>query len=300
MYKILKDLPQLEHEGFLFKLDYGEPSEIAKSVAKEELRETPEYIEKGLRELRSLLKAEPNLTCPLDNDLWLLSFLRPAHFNPEGAIEIIKKYYNYRQKYPELCKDLKLDTVKEVMLENTGSMLPQRDQYGRRIFISLHGKYWNPKKFTLQSMLQSFILQCEYYRAEPETQISGIVIILDVEGLKLQQVFKFTPNFIMSLVQYIQEGMGLRFKGYHVVNNPKIFDMIFAMTKPFIQEKMYKRIYFHGSDMSSLHRYISPDCLPECYGGTLKAARQSYGPQLVELFEKYSSDFDEFKKYGYQ
>ncbi|XP_061390239.1 alpha-tocopherol transfer protein-like [Musca vetustissima] len=114
-------------------------------------------------------------------------------------------------------------------------------------------EYWNHKKFNLDSLLQSFILQCEYFRAEPETQISGIVIILELDGLTLQKVIRDTPMFLKSLFTFIQEGMGIRLKAYHIVKNPKVFDMIFAFAKPMIQEKMYKRIHFHGSDMSSAY-----------------------------------------------
>uniref|UniRef100_T1PA79 CRAL/TRIO domain protein n=1 Tax=Musca domestica TaxID=7370 RepID=T1PA79_MUSDO len=298
MYKILRDPPQLEHDGLTFSLDYCEPTEFAKSVAKEELRETPENVENGLNELRRLLEDEPHLHCPLDNDLWLLSFLRPAHFYPDGALKIIKDYFNYRQKFPDLCKDLKLQTVYGVLHDYNGSMLPKRDQHGRRLFVSLQGKYWDTEKVTKESLLQSFIVQCEYFRSEPETQISGIVIILDVDGLTMDKVLRFTPYFAKSLINYLEEGMGIRLKGYHIVNNPKIFDIVFALCKRFMNKKLSSRVHFHRSDMTSLHRYISPDCLPECYGGTLKTCQQSHGPQFYKLLEKYENDYDKFQEYG--
>ncbi|XP_073821560.1 alpha-tocopherol transfer protein-like [Musca autumnalis] len=300
MYKISKDLPQLDREGFHFRLDYCDPSEFAKSVAEKELRETPENIEAGLKELRSLLKAETNLHCPMDNDLWLLSFLRPAHFYPEGALEKIKNYYNYRRKYPELCKNLQLSTVKKVLHDYNGSTLPQRDQYGRRLYTVLLGKYWNIKKFTREALLQSFIAQCDFVRSEPETQINGIVVVVDVEGMTMQQVFQLTPSYAKRLIQAIEVGIGIRLKGYHIVNNPKIFDIAFAIIKRFTSEKIINRVHLHGTDMSSLHRFISPDCLPECYGGTLKSAKQSYGPEFYEVFEKYESDFDQYQEYGFK
>lgn len=56
MYRISENLPELNHGGFCFKLEYCEPSEFSKVVAREELRETPENVANGLAELRKLLK----------------------------------------------------------------------------------------------------------------------------------------------------------------------------------------------------------------------------------------------------
>uniref|UniRef100_A0A1I8QDS9 CRAL-TRIO domain-containing protein n=1 Tax=Stomoxys calcitrans TaxID=35570 RepID=A0A1I8QDS9_STOCA len=298
MYSSPKDTHHIQYKGFTFKLDLGEPSEFAKNVARQELRETPENVKNGLSELRRLLKDESNLNCPLDNDLWLMSFLRLAHFYPEEALHKIRNYFNYRLKYPELFKDLNLKAFEGHLHDYTGSMLPQRDQLGRRLYVGLSGKYWDTQKWKREYPLRSFILQCESLRCEPETQICGIVILLDMENLTIRQSLHYTLGFLKSLIEYLQDGMGIRLKGYHILNQPKIVNALYTMSKPFIREKFVNRLHFHGSDMASLHRHIAPECLPECYGGTLKAARQSYGPQIYELLKKYEKDRYVFSQYG--
>lgn len=45
--------------------------------------------------------------------------------------------------------------------------------------------------------------------------------------------------------------------------------MVFALFKPFLTEKLRKRIIFHGTDRKSLHKYISPKHLSKEFGGTL-------------------------------
>lgn len=40
-----------------------------------------------INKLNLSIADNPELNCPLDNDLWLLSFLRMAHFYPEGALQ---------------------------------------------------------------------------------------------------------------------------------------------------------------------------------------------------------------------
>lgn len=53
----------------------------------------------------------------------------------------------------------------------------------------------------------------------------------------------------------------------HVVNQSWIFDIIYNCFKPFLDERMKSRIFFHGEDRESLHQHIDPKHLPERYGG---------------------------------
>lgn len=67
--------------------------------------------------------------------------------------------------------------------------------------------------------------------------------------------------------------------------------MVFALFKPFLREKLRSRIIFHGTDRKSLHKYISPKCLPACYGGTLEIPRVE-GPQWYQLLLKCDEEYD--------
>lgn len=75
-----------------------------------------------------------------------------------------------------------------------------------------------------------------------------------------------------------------------MVNQPYVFKVVFAFFKPFLREKLRGRIIFHGTDRKSLHKYMDPQCLPECYGGTLSLPRID-GPQWLELLEKCDEEF---------
>lgn len=77
---------------------------------------------------------------------------------------------------------------------------------------------------------------------EPETQIAGIVVLLDMGGLSLQHVKFFTPYYAKKLVELVQDTFPLRFKGFHIVNEPFYFDAIMAVLKPFLKDKIRKRV----------------------------------------------------------
>lgn len=48
--------PEAKFGDYIFRLEVNHVSEAAREVARTELRETPENIENGLKELRRLLK----------------------------------------------------------------------------------------------------------------------------------------------------------------------------------------------------------------------------------------------------
>lgn len=91
-------------------------------------------------------------------------------------------------------------------------------------------------------------------------QISGGRIILDFEGLSLSQVTYFSPSFAKMVVDYVQKALPCRLKSIHIVNQPIIFNIVFAMFKPLLQVWLYENIlsinqhYESSMTMHSEHR----------------------------------------------
>ncbi|KAM7351892.1 alpha-tocopherol transfer protein-like [Cochliomyia hominivorax] len=283
---------------FILKLDLGEPSEKAKEKALKELRETPENIENGLRELKKLLKDETDLNIPRTNDEWLIKFLRVCKFYPESARDLIKRHYNVRRKYEEITKVLVPSKLKLVFDANLVTILPQRDQHGRRIIVSQAGKHWNYKKIHRDILYAAGTLCTDLLQLEPETQINGLIYILDLQGLSFLQTFEFNPYAVKRILDYLQGNVPLRIKSFHIVNQPNIFQPIYAAAKPFFSKKHGSRIVLHGTNYKSLHEHISPDCLPECYGGNLKMPLMN-GRETYACLEPYEKYFEGLKEYGF-
>lgn len=55
----------------------------------------------------------------------------------------------------------------------------------------------------------------------------------------------------------------------HIVNQPYIFKVLFAMFKPFLREKLTSRIHFHGSDKQSLMKHVDSESVMKRFGGSL-------------------------------
>lgn len=145
-------------------------------------------------------------------------------------------------------------------------MLSSRDQLGRRVYIIRVGKIvrhnyirvydiviYSPTFFfsdnfdssraTIDEIFRTNVLALENMAREVETQIAGLVVVLDMSGLALNHAKFFTPYYAKKTVQLVQETFPLRFKGFHIINEPFYFDAIMAVLKPFLKDKMKKRVY---------------------------------------------------------
>lgn len=119
-----------------------------------------------------------------------------------------------------------------------------------------------------------------------------------MNGLSLSQTWQFTPAFAKRIVEWLQDAVPLRIKAIHIINQPKIFNVVFALFKPFLREKLKNRIYFHGTDRDSLHKHMSPSCLPACYGGTVDVPRVN-GSEWYKLLIKCDPEYEAINKLGY-
>ncbi|GLV42470.1 uncharacterized protein CBL_03207 [Carabus blaptoides fortunei] len=293
------ELPYLKFTDYTLKLELEEPNLEVLEIAQRELRENPDRTKEAVQQLIDLLKEETDLKVPIHKEAWLIRFLRPCKFYPESALQLIKNYYQFKVKHANIYDGLSPVKEKNIFQSNVITVMPNRDQYGRRNLILALGKNWNHKKVTLDEVFKGVVLFMEIAMLEPETQIAGANVIFDMDGLSLQQTWQFTPPFAKRIVDWIQDAIPLRIKSLHVVNQPYIFNMVFALFKPFLREKLKSRIHFHGTDRKSLHEHMSPKFLPESYGGSLDIP-QITGSQWLELLLKCEKEYSEINSYGYK
>ncbi|XP_063838484.1 retinaldehyde-binding protein 1 isoform X1 [Ostrinia nubilalis] len=299
MLSDIDKLPGVQLGDFLLQFELDEPRESVQEIARKELRETPENIKPAVEELRRLLTEDKDLYVPLESDAWLIRFLRPCKFYPESAYDLIKRYYAFKLKHHKQYDGLIPSKETNIFNQNILTVLPNRDHLGRRILVLELGKHWNHNKCTLDEVFKGCVLFLEAAMLEPETQICGAVVIFDMEGLSMQQVWQFTPPFAKRIVDWLQESIPVRVKGLYIINQPYVFNMVFQLFKPFLREKLRSRIIFLGSDREALHKHISPKCLPACYGGTVNIPRVT-GPQWLELLLMCDQEFCAINSYGYK
>uniref|UniRef100_A0A182NUH9 CRAL-TRIO domain-containing protein n=1 Tax=Anopheles dirus TaxID=7168 RepID=A0A182NUH9_9DIPT len=298
MLSDVEELPSVQLGDYVLRFELEDLTPFGKEVAKNELRETPEIRTAAIEELRGLLKDVEGLVVPLDNDDWMIRFLRPCKFYAKSACELIQRYYQFKVKHWDMYNELMPSKEANIFKQNILAVFPNRDQLGRRVLLLELGKSWKHKEVTLDEVFKGCVLFLEAAMLEPETQVHGAVVIFDMDGLTLQQAWQFTPPFAMRIVDWLQDAVPLRIKGIHIINQPKIFNMVFALFKPFLREKLRSRIIFHGTDRESLYKQIAKECLPAVYGGTVDAPRVQ-GEQWYELLLKCDNEYKEINNYGY-
>lgn len=270
----------------------------SKEKAARELRETPDVVPEAIKELRAKLQAEESLHVPIDDDSFLLKFLRPCKFYPDSAFALIQRYYRFKHKHPKQCDNLVPATVQHVYDEGLLYFQPLRDQNGCRILVLEVGKKWKPSKVSLDDLFRALQVALEAGMDEPRTQLNGAIVILDMDGLSFSQIVQFTPRFAAMAVEWVQECTAVRLKAVHIVNNSYLFNMLFTIFKPFLSDKLKKRIKFHNKDWKSLTTDVDPACLWPRYGGTLDV--EEYDGRLIgELLTYYQKEYEDANSYGY-
>lgn len=101
---------------------------------------------------------------------------------------------------------------------------------------------WDTSKVTSDQLFRIFYLIHEAAVLEPESQVRGVVVIMDFDKLSMKQVMALNPSFSMKLLSFIQDAMPLRLKEVHMVKQPFIFNMVWSIFKPFIREKLKNRV----------------------------------------------------------
>ncbi|XP_076270373.1 alpha-tocopherol transfer protein-like [Rhynchophorus ferrugineus] len=267
--------------------------------ARVELLETPERVQEGLANFRNLIQAETGLNLPLDDDKFLCKFLRPFKFNAEQAFKMMKRFYKFKVKYPRYGGfNVTPQGVRHVFDSEVFMFLPTRSITGGRIMIINAGTKWNPKEVLLEDMFRSIMVAIEIAMLEPKTQVGGVNVILNTEGLSISHACQFSPSLAKLIIDWIQECAPVRLRGIHVINQPMIFNMVYKIFKPFLGEYIKKRLIFHGSDLKGLAEKVGPESLPPTLGGVADIPKYP-GSIFSDMLFYYQDDFKKYNTYGY-
>lgn len=100
----------------------------------------------------------------------------------------------------------------------------------------------DPYKCPVEKVFRSNVLSVEHAIRQPEVQIGGLVVVLDMSGLSFGHARFLSAHLSKRTVEVIQEAFPMRFKAFHILHEPFYMDAILAVLKPFLKEKIRKRV----------------------------------------------------------
>ncbi|XP_065226867.1 retinaldehyde-binding protein 1-like isoform X2 [Planococcus citri] len=280
---------------------YWPPNENPLNIDKEwrhraetELNEDPEKAKENMKLLAKKLADDKTLNSRTD-DVFLMAFLRGRKHNVDSAHKLIKTYYEMKHAYPEFYRDALPSEKGHLYDMGYLGLIPGEDRAGHRLCVCIPGRM----DFSQISVEEVFQVGCSIFEIallNPEIQISGVSVIMDLTGMTLlQQARLINPRFAWQLTNCIQEKIPVRLRGVHVLHQPSYYTALYAIFRPFLKRKLRKRIHLHGSDMSSLHDFISPEYLPAEWGGK----RPEYNAKAItKLIKENENKLIEWRQYG--
>lgn len=251
-------------------------------------------VRAALAKLRLELKADANLNARSDAD-FLLRFLRFTNFGVESALAIIRKYYKIKSSCPKVLKDLVPSDEAKSLGRNLVVALPHKDAVGRPILLIKLGA-WDPSSLPQFRFQRAVNVWLEHLTRDPATQTAGISTILDFSGWTASKILACQIGLVRQACRLVQECLPLKITKVHVVNQPKTFDVFFALLKPFFNKEELSRFQLHGDNFEKMHLDVPRNILPEEYGGTGSPIDFE---GLCERLQEEDGEFKENNAYGY-
>ncbi|KZC14220.1 PREDICTED: alpha-tocopherol transfer protein-like [Dufourea novaeangliae] len=262
----LKD-DQVEPQDDVVGLDLGEPSPEVMEYARRELGETEEVKCQTVNELRDMIYERGECQPHRMDDDFLVRFLRVRNFNVNRAHRLIVNYYNFKEQHPEIHQDVNPVKMNHIGEDDVMTVPPYRTQCGRRMMIFRLGN-WDPRKYSMEEIFKATVIILELGVLEPRAQILGGVAVFDLEGITMSHAWTITPQVANMVIALMVSAFPMKTTAIHILHQSWVFDVMFAVFKPLLDVRMQNKIFFHGSNMDSLHQHIHPAQLPKKYGGT--------------------------------
>lgn len=126
---------------------------------------------------------------------------------------------------------------------------------------------WNYSTVPPNDPYKTFLMILEKLIEDEEVQVHGISILDNMKGMSWHLGYAFLRCEQLGALTELQDSFPIRFKGFHMFNQPWYLSMIMAVVRPFLSQKNRDRIQAHGENYQALHNYIEKTYLPENFGG---------------------------------
>ena len=242
----------------------------------------PHILEKAVRELNepaddlkrlvaidkfreALKKDNYNLKLLIEDDVFLLKFLRARRFDQNEALKLLKNYHIHRKQRPEMFEKLKNPKMIEKTL-SAGVVCPLqgRSKNGSVVFVTRFGK----DRTTLQDCLAACCLTFERLLENEENQINGFVAIHDFSFLDTDVNLCIKPAQAARAMFFLQNGLPNRITKVFFLHQPTAFAAFFEIFQPLMKPSLREKNIMAGNEYKRIHDAVDKSVLPSIFMGT--------------------------------
>ncbi|GBN30720.1 Alpha-tocopherol transfer protein [Araneus ventricosus] len=239
--------------------------------------------------------------CPLQDDEFLLRFLRGRKYDVGRAFTTLKNYYMFKSEYSGVITDLTPTDLKRVLELEHVFVSPKRAPGGEGLLIVFIGAV-DFNVCTLNEIFAAGIIGAEVGLETDASQVCGCHIVFDMQGISLRKFKHFIkPSFLRCFARCIQDVLPIRVKGIHAVNQPVYFDIAFNTIKPFLSQKITERYPYCSQnsriaakvEVGSLEPHLySPESAPNLGSKHLSGTRFSSESDVKTVVENWLNGQD--------
>lgn len=219
------------------------------------------FMEKEANKLKSKIQDLPQRQ--FSDDL-LIKFLRILNYDLDKSVELFKEYCSAHKKSPEnFCNAYdQIDFFKNGIAQ----FLPSKNRTDDMLYI-LRNKNWDPTKLPLSHGSRVFTLIHEFINLDPDVQINGVTVLLDLEGLGWKFIKSYGPKIAKKDSSMMEKTIPTKVNQLILFNTSKFASMMVTLITQCLSSDYKKIMKPVGKDLEKLHKLIPKEDLPIEYGG---------------------------------
>lgn len=127
-------------------------------------------------------------------------------------------------------------SINDLIIDRAIQILEGTTREGHKI---IYGKLIDsePSHFVYSDALKLLFMIIDLW-LYTEGTYNGHILIIDTKNISLGHVARISPMSLKKFFYYLQEGLPVRLKGFHVTNTSPVVDIIFNMMKPFMKKQL--------------------------------------------------------------
>lgn len=199
-------------------------------------------------------------------DKFLIKFLRSRKYNLDDAARVINRYIHRSKAFPEVFEYYQhQETLQHIFDAGCITLLNGfAKNESTVVVVRPTGGIKNPSAV---SLLAAYSLMLDHLLSIEAVQVNGFSVVMDAKYSHYKLVKQLSPSVIKKSFMILDAAVPMRLKNIFVVNGSWLFKIAFSLVKPFIKERILKRIIVVDDKLKRLHELIEPECLPIDYGG---------------------------------